>query len=208
MAVPVLRHTLFRLNRNFVQFLRPGTVCDRERESGSPNDRPAFGPFRDGYRAPQPVRLSRLVAARLALGAGLLGTSAGGCSFSYQLGSLLGNDANRPGQTMLAAAASQPAVPAAGKLGEGDLVHARAAVVRALAKGGTSGSTPWENRATGARGTVTPITSAKSENGSFVCRDFLASYVRDGSETWLKGEACRVRSGRWEVRRLAPWKRT
>ena len=41
------------------------------------------------------------------------------------------------------------------------------------------------------------------------CRDFLASYVRDGTEAWLQGEACRAREGRWEVRsaRIA-WKRS
>ena len=40
---------------------------------------------------------------------------------------------------------------------------------------------PWENPTTGARGTVTPLSTAYSNNGT-TCRDFLASYVRNGSE--------------------------
>jgi surface antigen len=36
------------------------------------------------------------------------------------------------------------------------------------------------------------------------CRDFLASYVKNGSESWLQGEACRAERGKWEVRNLRP----
>jgi hypothetical protein len=35
-------------------------------------------------------------------------------------------------------------------------------------------------------------------------RDFLASYVKNGSESWLQGEACRAERGKWEVRNLRP----
>ena len=66
---------------------------------------------------------------------------------------------------------------------------------------------PWEDPATGARGTVTPLSNAYSQDGT-TCRDFLASYVRNGSEAWLQGEACRGRQGRWEVRHMRPWRRT
>ena len=66
---------------------------------------------------------------------------------------------------------------------------------------------PWENPETGARGTVTPLSAAHSNNGA-TCRDFLASYVRNGSESWMQGEACRGQQGRWEVRHMKPWRRT
>ena len=56
-------------------------------------------------------------------------------------------------------------------------------------------------------GTVTPLASAHHQGGT-TCRDFLASYVKDGSESWLQGEACRVARGKWEVRNLRPWKNT
>jgi surface antigen len=87
---------------------------------------------------------------------------------------------------------------------EVDLAYARAAATEALARGGKDTSHPWENPHTGARGSVTPLNNAYSANG-FVCRDFLASYVRDKAETWLQGEACRHSKG-WEVRSLKPWR--
>jgi surface antigen len=87
---------------------------------------------------------------------------------------------------------------------ETDLAIARAAASEVLASGGKDTSMPWENPRTGARGTITPIASAYDQDG-VTCRDFLASYVRDGSESWLQGEACRARKGRWEVRTLKPW---
>jgi surface antigen len=92
-------------------------------------------------------------------------------------------------------------------LPDGDLAAARAAVSDALGKNGRDGSVPWEDAATGARGTVTPLSSAYSQDGT-TCRDFLASYVRNGAESWLQGEACRSGQGRWEVRQMRPWRRT
>jgi len=65
---------------------------------------------------------------------------------------------------------------------------------------------PWENPATGARGTITPLAAAYRDNG-IECRDFLASYVHDRAEAWMQGEACRDRIGGWEVRSLKPWRR-
>lgn len=158
---------------------------------------------RQGYRTGGRARLWRASAPPLAFAAILLGLAASGCSFSYQLGSLLGDDADKPTQSVLAKPTPQPTDAAAGPR-ESDLAHARAAVAEAFAKGGSTRSTPWENPATGARGTVTPVASAYTQEGGFVCRDFLASYVHEGNETWLEGEACRVHHGRWEVRRLKP----
>jgi surface antigen len=132
----------------------------------------------------------------------LIGVIAGGCSLSYQLGSFLGNGEDKPAT---AADSAREAEAAMADAGEENLAPARAAVADALARNGTAKSSAWENPATGARGTITPITVAAKEDS---CRDFLASYVHSGSETWLEGEACRGRNGRWEVRRLAPWKRT
>jgi surface antigen len=90
---------------------------------------------------------------------------------------------------------------------EGDLAATRAAVSEALGKAGRDASVPWEDPATGARGTVTALSNAYSQDGT-TCRDFLASYVRNGSESWLQGEACRGVQGRWEVRHMRPWRRT
>lgn len=104
-------------------------------------------------------------------------------------------------------AASPPAQAVAAAPHDGDLAAARAAVSEALARSGRDASLPWENPATGARGTVTPLSNVYQLDGT-TCRDFLASYVRNGSESWLQGEACRSAQGRWEVRHMRPWRRT
>ncbi len=91
-------------------------------------------------------------------------------------------------------------------LPEDDMAYARVAALEVLSRGGKGSSQPWENPQTGARGTVTPIASARTEAG-VTCQDFLASYLREGSaESWLQGEGCRAQKGKWEVRSLKPWK--
>jgi surface antigen len=133
-----------------------------------------------------------------------------GSGCSMPIGSLSGKDEDKTDRT-----GSVAATPAAATTGqavsegptETDLVIARATASEVLGRGGKDTSAPWENPKTGARGTVTPVASAYSQNG-FTCRDFLASYVRAGSEAWMQGEACRLHQGRWEVRSLKPWKRS
>jgi len=153
----------------------------------------------------------------------VLALTSGGCSFNYQLGSMLDKhkDESRgnasKAQAMADATGSiapRPAPraePAKLAAGEGppdaDLAYAREAVIDALSQDGKSTSTPWENPNTGARGTVMPITAAYTVDG-LTCRDFLASYVRDKTESWLQGEACRIHRGRWEVRSMKPWRRS
>jgi 17 kDa outer membrane surface antigen len=126
----------------------------------------------------------------------------GGCSFSYQLDSLF-TKKGEADQIALRSVSKPLAEPPA----EGDLAIARAAVSELLTKGGKDVSLPWENPSTGARGTVTPLATAYNQDGA-TCRDFLASYVKNGSESWLQGEACRAGRGKWEVRNLRPWKNT
>ncbi|MDB5656244.1 MAG: hypothetical protein JWQ94_3857 [Tardiphaga sp.] len=88
---------------------------------------------------------------------------------------------------------------------DADLVFARTAASDVLTKGGKDSSQPWENPTTGARGSVTPLANAYTEDGQ-TCRAFLASYVNGRSETWLQGAACKD-GGRWDVRSLKPWRR-
>jgi hypothetical protein len=127
----------------------------------------------------------------------------GDCSFSYQLDSLF----PKKGEADQTTSRRSTPKPAAEPPAEGDLAFARAAVSEALTKGGKDVSLPWENPSTGARGTVTPLATAYNLDGA-TCRDFLASYVKNGSESWLQGEACRAGRGKWEVRNLRPWKNT
>ena len=86
-----------------------------------------------------------------------------------------------------------------------DLAFAKVAAAEVLTRGGKDASVPWENPTSGARGTITPLANAYRMEGA-VCRDFLASYVAEGSESWMQGEACRAGKGKWEVRRLKPWR--
>jgi surface antigen len=144
-----------------------------------------------------------LPASGAALSLALL---SGGCSFSYQLDSMFTRPREAEATSTIRPAATRPQVVAALPQ-DGDLVATRAAVSEALAKSGRDASVPWEDPATGARGTVTPLSNPYSQDGT-TCRDFLASYVRNGSESWLQGEACRGLQGRWEVRNMRPWRRT
>ena len=127
-----------------------------------------------------------------------------GCSFSYQLDNLFAkkDTAEQTGSLRLVSPKSVPEPPA-----EGDLIIARAAASEVLTRGGKDSSVPWENPRTGARGTITPLASAYDQDG-VTCRDFLASYVKNGSESWLHGAACRAERGKWVVRNLRPWKNT
>jgi surface antigen len=148
------------------------------------------------------------VAGRFAAGACcvVLALGLGGCSFSYQLDNLFAKrDEEKSDQT--ASLRSRRPKSATDALAQVDWVFARAAVTEVLDKGGNHVSAPWENPGTGARGTVTPLASAYTREGT-TCRDFLASYVKNGSESWLEGSACRAGRGNWEVRDLRPRKNT
>jgi surface antigen len=138
----------------------------------------------------------------------------GGCSTSVQIGPQKEDD--KPLHTGLVASRAGPeakAAPAAqtadqdGLPPDTDLAFAKVAATEVLSRGGKDASVPWENPASGARGTITPLANAYRMEGE-VCRDFLASYVAEGSESWMQGEACRAGKGKWEIRRLKPWRRT
>ena len=131
----------------------------------------------------------------------------GGCALSYKLDSLLGKDSNRKDEVTGSFSRGAYAATPAADLLETDLVYAKAAASDLLARGGKDASVPWENPATGAHGTVTPTALAETRDG-YLCRDFLASYLRASAQAWLQGEACRKQAGGWEVTNLKPLNRT
>jgi surface antigen len=147
-----------------------------------------------------------------------------GCAVSGPLGSMFAKqskgEANAYANEDVTGSVASPHASSASTAGlpsETDLVFARLAIVDVLKRGSKEISAPWENPTSGAHGTVTPIASAYDKDGS-TCRDFLASYVRrQGSGTWLQGEACRAKAGgkqgaghgvSWEVKSLRPWSRS
>ena len=166
---------------------------------------------RRAFRLP-PYSASAVASLRLAAVA-MLALTAGGCAVSGPLGSMFAtsskSDAHASGDVTGAVGSARPAASAAtaGTPAEGDLIFARTAIVEVLRRGSTDLSAPWENPGSGARGTVTPIASAYVRDGA-TCHDFLASYLRQGAETWLQGEACREQKGQWEVKALRPWTRS
>ena len=121
---------------------------------------------------------------------------------SYKLDSFFGKKEDKPIVTGSVTPAAAPAVP-----GDGDLALAKAAAAEVVGSGVKDASQPWENPQTGARGTVTPLADAYTQDG-FLCRDFLASHVRGGAESWLQGDACRMHKGKWTVRSLRPLNRS
>jgi hypothetical protein len=125
-----------------------------------------------------------------------------GCSTDVSLGAPAAKEDDK---LQTGSVASPPATGEQPLPPEADLAFARRAAVEVLARGGRDTSQPWENPGSGARGTITPLASAYRVEGA-LCRDFLASYVKEGTESWMQGEACRGVRGRWEVRRLKPWR--
>ena len=133
----------------------------------------------------------------------VLGFANSGCS--YRLGGLSGDKSDQT--AAIKPAKVSASAPAAKLPPDSDLALTKAAVHELLSRKDQDASVPWENPRTGARGTVTPIAAAYTQDG-FTCRDFLASYVRDGAESWLQGEACRIHQGKWEVKAIRPLSRT
>jgi 17 kDa outer membrane surface antigen len=162
------------------------------------------------YNGTAPRNLCRF-PARLALVAALAAAlTGGGCSFSYQLGSLFDKSDEAPADQTGSIAADRTAAAELARAealpdtAADDLGYARRAATKVLARGGNGSSLPWENPQTGARGTVTPLAPAYTEAG-LTCRDFLASYLRESAgESWLQGKACRGHQGIWQVRSLKP----
>jgi surface antigen len=133
----------------------------------------------------------------------LIGVAVSGCSVSRN------DDAYAKYDTTAEVTGSISATtqPTSDEPTEIDLAFARNAASDVLTKGDKDSSQPWENPATGARGSVTPLASAYTVDGR-QCRHFLASYVRARSERWLQGEGCRSTQGRWEIHSVSPWRKS
>jgi surface antigen len=129
----------------------------------------------------------------------LVSIGSGGCSISRSDGAFAKMDDSEVTGSIASGRGPAPT--------ETDLAFARNAASDVLTKGDKDSSQPWENPATGARGSVTPLAQAYSSDDGRTCRDFLASYVNGRSESWLQGAACKASHGRWEIHTLKPWSR-
>jgi surface antigen len=165
-------------------------------------------PKRPRYKGTRKARLWRLRATAIAMSLAL-GTATSGCSLSYKLDSFMGKDSEKPQLTTQSVPGPHATSPGTDSVmpPESDLAYARQAAALVVTRADKGASAPWSNPETGARGTVTPLADAYTQDG-VQCRDFLASYVRDGSESWLQGDACRAAQGKWTVRTLRSLKRS
>jgi surface antigen len=149
--------------------------------------------------------------------AGLIAMLLGGCSM--QLSSLLPGGVSDTGPTIIRnnpnsdeTTGSIPLTMASTRdipmgMSAIDWPLAQAALKEALARTDDGPSVPWSNPANGAHGTVTPIASAFTKDG-LPCRNFIASHVKDGVETWSEGLACRVNAHTWEVKSVKAIKKS
>ena len=129
----------------------------------------------------------------------LIGAGSGGCSLSRTDAAFAKMDDGEATGALGQGAEKPPT--------EADLAFARNAASDVLTRGDKDASQPWENPETGARGSVTPLAQAYSSEGR-TCRDFLASYVKGDSESWLQGAACQSGHGQWEIHTLKPWRQS
>lgn len=156
----------------------------------------------DLYRVRQAIGLSAILPMASAMTAILIGSGVAGCSVMRDDGAFAKMEsADITGSIRAPAHGGAKDEPT-----EADLALARMAASDVLTKGTHDSSQPWENPATGAHGSVTPVAASYTEHG-LTCRDFLASYVKENSESWMQGAACRGGSGQWEIRSLKPWRR-
>jgi surface antigen len=165
-------------------------------------------PKRPRYKGTRKARLWRLRATAIAMSLAL-GTATTGCSLSYKLDSFTGKESEKAPLTTQSVPGSNASSPGTDSVmpPESDLAYAKNAAALVVSRTDEGASVPWSNPATGARGTVTPLAGAYTQDG-VQCRDFLASYIREGSESWLQGGACRAHQGKWTVRALRPLKRS
>lgn len=167
------------------------------------------------YHGKTGARLSVASLFGAPIAAGLIAMLLGGCSM--QLSSLLPGGVSDTGPTVIRTSSDditgsiplQMASVNGNPMGMSaiDWPHAQAALKEALVRTDEGPSVPWDNPASGARGTVTPIAAAFTKDG-LPCRNFIVSHVKDGIESWSEGLACQVRANVWEVKTVKPLKKT
>lgn len=181
------------------------------RKASSGRELPETG--RLPYHGKAGTRLSAASLLAAPFAAGLIAMLLGGCSM--QLSSLLPGGVSDTGPTVIRNSDATGSIPlhmaSTGNIPMGmsaiDWPHAQAALREALVRTDEGPSVPWSNPASGARGTVTPIAAAFTKDG-LPCRNFIASHVMDGVETWSEGVACRVNANAWEVKSVKPLKKS
>lgn len=132
-------------------------------------------------------------------GAAMLLCVLGGCSVSLPMGSLIGSHDDDDTGTITKSQLG-------GLQGE-DWRLAKVALDSALASQGSGASVPWDNPASGAKGSFAAIGEAYTTD-SGTCRGFQAAIDRKNADDALQGTACADESGDWVVTDVKPWKKS
>ena len=85
-----------------------------------------------------------------------------------------------------------------------DWTQASKALASALDPQGAGAAVVWENSASGARGTMTPVGLVYAADGQ-ICRAFLADIEGRASGLRLQGRGCRTGDGPWVASDLKPF---
>ena len=137
-------------------------------------------------------------AARL-LAAALLALSAGACSMSFPITSLV----DEP--TTTSSVKPRAISPLSPDLGEEDWRRAKAALAVALDPHGSGAQVSWDNPDTKLKGTFKP-TGQLFVKDDQICRVFHATIVGQGASSSLQGTGCRPSGGEWAVKDVKPAK--
>jgi hypothetical protein len=102
------------------------------------------------------------------------------------------------------ASAPPPAASPLPALGADDWALASKALASALDPQGPGAAVLWENTASGARGSITPVGLVYASDGQ-TCRAFLAEIAGAAAVQRLQGRGCREGQGGWAVSDLKPF---
>lgn len=80
----------------------------------------------------------------------------------------------------------------------------KGAFSQAMNRTDAGASVMWDNPATGARGSITPLSKTGPSEHGRTCRTFLLSRVQGGDESWHQGEACLAGKAGWKVVTVRP----
>ena len=130
----------------------------------------------------------------------LIGFGLSGCAISTPLGPIFGTREDAPSTGSI--------TPRDGRftqqMTDEDWSRARGALETALATDTAGKPAPWDNPASGLKGTVAPVATAyAAENRT--CHAFVASVVESAKTHWYQGRACRTPESTWTVVESADW---
>ena len=131
---------------------------------------------------------------------GWLGASLCGCATGIPLPSLMSSSKDDVTGSIRGVS------PLSNSLDQEDWRRAKGAMGLALDPQGSGTIVSWDNPQSKARGSFTPVGEAKAVDDK-ICRAFIAELGGSLKSEQLQGDACRDRSGEWNVGKVQPWKR-